>query len=122
MEVLLVVVLGGRVTAALLGEYVDHDRALGREFDRVAEGVLECLDVVAVDGAHVADAEGFEKGRRLEELAHGGFEGLDTLLGLGADVGEVAEELLEPALAAHVDGVEADVGEAVGELLGDPLG
>jgi hypothetical protein len=50
VEVLLVVVLGGRVAAALLGEHVHHDRALGRQLLGVAQRVLELLDVVAVDG------------------------------------------------------------------------
>ena len=51
VEVLLVVVLGGRVAAALLREDVHDDRALGRQLDRVAERVLHLLDVVTVERA-----------------------------------------------------------------------
>ena len=67
---------------------------------------------MTVDRADVAHAECLEERRRLQELAHGGLERLDALLGLRADVRQVAQELLEPALAAHVHRVEADVGEA----------
>ena len=80
---------------------------------------LQLLDVVAVDRADVAHAERLEERRRLQELAHGGLERLDALLGLRADVRELAEELLELALPAHVHRVEADVGEAVRQPLGD---
>ena len=82
VEVLLVVVLGRRVAAALLGEDVDDDRALGGQLDGVAQRLLELVDVVAVDRADVADAERLEERRRLEELAHGGLDRLDALLGL----------------------------------------
>ena len=92
MEVLLVVVLGRRVAAALLGEDVDDDRALGRQLGGVAQRVLELGDVVAVDRADVADAERLEERRRLEELAHRGLERLDAPLGLRADDRQVAQE------------------------------
>jgi len=92
VEVLLVVVLGGWVAPSLLGEDVHHDGTLGGELDGVAEGDLELLDVVTIDGADVAHAECFEERRRLQELAHGGLERLDALLGLRADVGQVAQE------------------------------
>ena len=98
------------------------DRAFGRELDRIAERVLELLDVVAVDRADVAHTERLEERRRLQELAHGRLERLDALLRLRADIGQLAQEVLELALAAHVHRVEADVGEAVRQLLGDPLG
>ena len=118
---LLVVVLRRRVAAALLGEDVHDDRPLGGELDGVAEGVLERLEVVPVHRAHVADAERLEEARRLEELSHRRLERIHALLRLGAHVGQVAEELLQPALAADVHGVEADVGEAVGQLLLDAV-
>ena len=89
VEVLLVVVLGRRVAAALLGEDVDDDRALGRELVGVAERLLELVDVVAVDRADVAHAERLEERRRLEELAHAGLERLHRPLGLRADAGQV---------------------------------
>jgi hypothetical protein len=122
VEVLLVVVLRGRVAAALLGEHVHHDGAFGRQLDGVAQRVLECLDVVAVDRADVAHAERLEERRRLQELAHRSLERLDALLRLRADVRQIAQELFELALAAHVHRVEADVGEAVRQLAGDALG
>ena len=120
VQVLLVVVFRRRVPAALLGEDVHEDRAFGRQLDCVAERSLQLLDVVAVDRADVAHPERLEERRRLEELAHGGLEGLDALLGLRADVRQLAQEVLELALPLHVHRVEADVGEAVRQPLGDP--
>ena len=113
VEVLLVVVLGGRVAASLLGEHVDDDRALGRQLLGVAQRLLELGDVVAVDRARVAHAERLEERRRLEELADAGLERLDRPLGVRADAGQVLQEVLEAALAAHVHRIEADVGERV---------
>ena len=71
---------------------------------------------MAVDRADVAHAERLEEGRRLEVLAHRGLERLHALLGLGADEGQVAQELLHAPLPPHVDRVEPDRREAVGEL------
>ena len=122
VEVLLVVVLGGRVPAALLGEHVDHDRALGGELLRVAEGGFHLGHVVTVERADVAHAERLEERRWLEELADTGLEPLHRLFGLRADRRQVGEELLEPPLAPHVDRVEPDVGEGVGELVGELVG
>ncbi len=122
VEVLLVVVLGRRVAASLLGEDVDDDRPLGGEHLGAAERLFELGDVVAVDRAGVAHAERLEERRRLEELAHAGLERLDRPLGVRADAGEVLQEVFEPALAAHVDRVEADVGERVRELAGHTVG
>ena len=76
VQVLLVVVLGGRVAAALLGDDVHHDGALGREFDCVAEGGLEFTNVMSIDGADVSNAERFEERRWLQEFPHGGLHGL----------------------------------------------
>ena len=81
--------------------------------------MLELGDVVTVDRADVAHAERLEERRRLEDLAHGGLERLDRLLGGRADDGHVAQQLLEPALAADVGRVEADVGEDVRQALTD---
>jgi hypothetical protein len=120
VEVLLVVVLGRRVAAALLRHHVHEDRPLRGELDRVAERRLQFGDVVAVDRADVADAERLEERRRLEELAHGGLQRLDALLRLLADVRQVAQEVLQPALAADVHRVEPDVRQGVCEPLGDP--
>ena len=67
----------------------------------------------------VAHPERLEERRRLQELAHGGLEGLDALLGLRADVRQLAQELLELALPLHVHRVEPDAGEAVRQAIGD---
>ena len=119
---LFVVVLGGGVAPALLREYVHEDRTLLGQFDCVAERVLHLFDVVAVERTDVAHAERLEERRWLEELAHACFERVHRGLRLVADHGKVAEELLEAALAAHVDRVRADVGERVGQLVGHPIG
>ena len=71
------------------------------------------VEVVAVDGSDVADAERLEERRRLQQLAGRGLHRLDGSLCRVADEGDVADELLELALAPHVHGVEADVGEEV---------
>ena len=113
VQVLLVVVLGGQITTPLLSEHVDDDRTLGRQFDRVAEGGLEALEMVAVDGADVAHAQRLEECRWLQELAHGGLHRLDTLFGLRSDVREVLDELLESTLPAYVGGIEPDARERV---------
>ena len=81
VEVLLVVVLGRRVAATLLGEHVDDDRPLGGQLHRVVQGVLELGDVVPVDRPDVAHAERLEERRRLEDLAHRRLDRLDRLLG-----------------------------------------
>ena len=81
--------------------------------------VLEVGDVVAVDGSDVAHAERLEERRRLEELAHAGFERVDRPFGRRTDDRKVVEELLEAALAAHVHRVEADVGERARQPLAD---
>ena len=114
VEVLLVVVLGRRVATALLGEDVDDDRLV--ELGRVAEGVLHGLDVVAVDRADVAHPERLEEHRRAHVLPHRGLHRLDALLGLAAHERQAPQQLLQPALAAHVDRVEADPGEALGQV------
>ena len=120
VEVLLVVVLGRRVAAALLGEHVDDDRALGRQLDGVAERRLELGDVVPVDRPDVAHAERLEERRWLEELADGRLDRLDGLLGRGADERHLAQELLELALPPHIDRVEADVGQRARQPVADP--
>ena len=122
VEMLLVVVLGRRIAAALLGQHVHEDRAVFRQLDRVVQGVLELFDVVAVERADVAHAQRFEERRRLQELAHAGLERIHRRSGLVTDDGQRLEELLEPTLAAHVHRVESDVGQCVRQLAGDPVG
>ena len=119
VEVLLVVVLGRRIAAALLGHDVDDDRAFGGQLDGVAQRRFERRQVVPVDRADVADPERLEERRRLEELAGRRLHRLDSALGRVADERNVADELLELALAPHVDRVQADVGEEVREDVAD---
>jgi hypothetical protein len=101
VQVLLVVVLRRRVAATLLGEDVHQDRALRGELDSVVQRALELLDVVPVDGTGVTDAQRLEERRGLQELANGGLEGLDALLGLQADVGQITKEVLDAPLATE---------------------
>ena len=122
VEVLLVVVFGRRVPAALLGEHMDDDRALGRQLDGVGQRGLELLDVVPVHRPDVAHTEGLEEPRRLEELTHSGLEAVHRPLGLLTDDGDLAQELLDPPLAAHVHRVEPNAGEPVRQPLGDAIG
>ena len=114
VQVLLVVVLGRRVAATLLGEHVEHARPL--ELDGVAQRLFQPGDVVAVDRALVAHAERLEEGDRLERLAHGSLHRFHALLGVVTDHRQLAQHLLEPALAAHVHRVEPDLGEALAEV------
>ena len=122
VEVLLVVVLGRRVTPTLLGEDVDEDRTVLRQLDGIVQRVLHLLDVVAVERADVAHAERLEERRRLQELAHTGLERIHRRAGLVTDDGQRLEELLESTLTAHVDRVEPDVGERRRQLVGHAVG
>ena len=109
MQVLLVVVLGEGVAAALLREYVHHDGPGVAALDGRGERALEFLDVVSVDRPDVVHTEGLEERWRLEELAHGGLERLCCLFRLATDDGQVAQERFQLALTANVHGVHADV-------------
>ena len=113
MQPLDVVVLGGGVAAALLGDDVDDDRAV--LVGGVAQRLLEALDVVAVERAGVADAEVLEERPGLEVLAQGGGGGLEALVEL---VGHrhAVDELLEAGPLAPVLRVDAHPGHRVGEL------
>jgi hypothetical protein len=119
VQVLLVVVLRGQVAPAFLGDDVHEDRSVGRQLERVVEGALQLLDVVAVERTDVAHTEGLEERRRLQEFTDSGLERVDALLGLRAHVGKFAEELLQFALPLHVHRIQTDVGEAVREPIGD---
>ena len=70
-------------------------------------------------GTYVADAERLEERRRLEELAGRGLDSLDGALGRVSDQGNLADQLLEFALAPHVHRVEADVGEELRQSVAD---
>ena len=66
-----------------------------------------------VDRSDVPHPEGLKERRRLQELAHAGLDGLERLLSLRADAGQPLEEPLESTLTAHIDRIQADVGEHV---------
>ncbi len=107
------VVLGRRVAAALLREHV-HD--LGpAHLGGVAQGLFERRDVVAVEGAGVADAERLEERGRLPHLADGGLGGLEAPLEAVAQHRHFLEQPFDAGLATHVDGVVADAGQAVAQ-------
>ena len=97
VQVLLVVVLGRRVAAALVGEDVDDDRPF--VLGRVAQRVLHADDVVTVDRAGVANAERFEERDGLEHLAEQRLHALQTRVGQLAQAGDLAQPTLD-ALAA----------------------
>jgi hypothetical protein len=109
------VVLRRPVAPALLGEDVDHLRATGHG-RRVAQGLLEGGDVVAVEGAGVAHAERLEEGVGLPQLTDGGLGGVEASLQPGPHHGHLGEDLLETGLAAHVHRVVADLHQALAQL------
>ena len=113
VQALLLVLLGRRVALALGGEDVDDDRAV--ELGGVAQRLLHDRDVVAVEGAAVANAEGLEEDRRLEHLAEAGPSPRQPPGEVLADHRHLADDLLGPAAAAHVAGVEAEPRHAGGE-------
>ena len=81
VEVFLVVIFGGQIAATLLGDDVDHDGALGRQFLGVAQRGLELGEVVAVERADVAHTERLEERRRRGK----GRGGCAHLLGQGIE-------------------------------------
>ena len=122
VEVLFVVVLGGRVTTALLCDDVQKHRSFGGPLFGRPQRTLDCFDIVSVDGADVAHTERLEESRGLKELAHRGLHCFDAAFGLTTNGGQIAEELLDATLAAHVRGVQSDVGERRRQLVGDLVG
>ena len=116
---LLVVVLGRQVTAALVGHDVHADGTFARQLHSVGQGVFERLDVVAGHRTHIAHPECLEERGRLEEFAHGRLEGLHALFGLWPHDRQLTQEVFDLALTPNVHGVHADVGEGVAETVGD---
>ena len=110
MEALLVVVLGERVAAALLGDAVDDDGTFVG--DGVAQHRLDAGDVVPVDRPDVADAERLEEVLRLDDLAERGPEAGHAGLQLAADEWDLVQRRLDPIAVADVAGVEPEAGEA----------
>ena len=113
MEALDVVVLGRAVAPPLLGEDVDHDGTV--VLGRVPKGLLHARDVVAVEGAHVAHAQGGEEVPGLEHLPQRGPYALEAGLGQAAHRGQLPQELLQPRPRRHVRRVEPQPGQALRE-------
>ncbi len=91
VQALDVVLLGRRVAPALLGEHVDHDRA--RPLGGVGQRLLQAGDVVAVDRADVADAQGLEEGVGCDHLAQGAGQAVHARVGQVADAGQFADQV-----------------------------
>ena len=89
MQALDLVGLGRAVALALSREHVEHDRA--GQAGGLLEGAFEGGDVVAVDRAQVADAEGLEEHVRLDELTEGRDDAVDGGVGDRAHPGQVAQ-------------------------------
>ena len=112
VEVLDGVLLGGGVALALLGEHVDDHGAV--QLGGVAQGPLDTFDVVAVEGAGVADAQLLEEGGRLPHLAHGGLGGVEAP-GQALAGGQLVDRALEPLLLAQPGRVEPQAGQALAQ-------
>ncbi len=112
VEAVLVVVLGGVVAAALLGQAVHDHRAA--EAARLGERGLQGGEVVAVDRADVLEAEVLEHALRREvlEALLGAVQGLEELL---ADHRGALQGALAPGEEALVALGGAQGGEVVGE-------
>ena len=119
MEALDLVLLGRAVAAAFLGQDVDDDGAV--PFGRVGQGLFHAGDVVAVDGSGVADAEGLEETVGGDHLADGDGQTVDAGVGQTTEAGDAAQEVADPLAGLDVGGVQAEVGQARGEL-GDGRG
>ena len=113
VEALLVVVLGRLVAPALLGEDVDEDGLV--ELGRPAQGVLEQRDVVAVDGADVAHAQGLEEAAGAQDLPGRGPHALQAELEVLADAGHAPQHPLDAVPALDVGRVQPQPGEAGGQ-------
>jgi len=100
-----VVLLGRRVTAALLGQHVHDDGAV--PLGRVREGLLHVVDVVPVDGAGVAHAEGLEERVRRHHVAQGARDRVHARVGQLTQGGQVAQARAQPLARCGVGGVEA---------------
>ncbi len=104
VQVLLVVVLGRRITATLVGQYVHDDRSV--VLGGIAERVLHAGDVVTVDRAGVANAQRLEERDRLEDLAEQRLDALQARVGQLADARNLPQPTLDPLAQAHVRRVE----------------
>ena len=107
------VLLGGGVSAPLLGDDVDDDR-----FGVLAgpgEGELDGGDVVAVDGSGVLDSQVLEEGRGDEDVLESPLEAVQGVEGRPAGRPLGQERALDPGQDALVAGIRAQRVEVVGQ-------
>ena len=114
VEALDVVLFGGGVAAALLGEHVDDDRAV--PLGGVGEGLLHVLDVVAVDRPGVAHAQRLEEGVRRHHVAQRAGHRVHARVGQLAQRGQFAQAQAQALAGRGVGGVEPQGREALGQL------
>ena len=103
------VALGGRITLALYGGDMEHDRAMAG--GRGAQGIAQCWDVVTVDGPDVAQPEVLENAGTIAQK-----DGLDD----GFETAVKGFETIQPqpvagGLGGCADAVVTEAGEAPGE-------
>ena len=110
VQALDVVLLGGGVAAALLGEDVDDDGAV--PFGGVRERLFHAGDVVAVDGAGVADSERLEEPVGRDDLAHRAREPVQARVRQPAEAGDGAQDVARPLAGVDVGRAQAQVREA----------
>ena len=121
VKMLFVVIFGRRVTAAFLCEHVHNDGPATFASKCCTERFFHLWNVVAIERADITNTECFEERWWLEELANGSFECFHSLFGLLADNRNVTQERFDLALATHIDGVEANLGEATRQPVGEAI-
>ena len=87
------VLLGGRVAASLLGDHVHEDGLV--EGTRAPQRGLDRRDVVAIDGAHVLQAEVLEHNLGVESVLDSRLQAVESVVG-GAPRNALAEKMLLP--------------------------
>ena len=114
VQALDVVLFGGGVAAALLGEHVDDDRAV--PLGGVREGLLHVLDVVAVDRPGVADAQRLEEGVGRHHVAQRAGHRVHARIGQLAEGRQLAQAHAQAFPRRGVGRVEAQGRQALGQL------
>jgi hypothetical protein len=116
VQAFLIIGFGRAVPPPLLREDVHHDRSV--PLRRMGQRHFHAGDVMSVDRADVAHAEGLEEGRRLDDLPDGGVEALQAAVGEVADLRDLPEGVLHAGADRPQTGVEAQLREALGETGG----
>ena len=107
MQLVDLVLDGGAVAVAFLGDHMDHDRGL--ELFGSREDGLELSFVMAVDDPCVLDAEALEDCRRLQQLLETLLHAIGGLVGGGTHQGEVAQNARNLHLDPFVAWVDAQL-------------